>query len=150
MDPLTPFALSAATQSIKPLARGVGKLGEFAAVLANEVAGTDEVGSEPAETLPPAESAASLRAAVEKQLDQLLAGPLVGATGTLELEITAEGRLRVQGDHPRGAEIEAMLNGDAELRALTADWTALEKSPIQLSWSANNLTQPGNWPYIMG
>jgi|SRR6056297_30924 len=150
MDPLTPFALSAATQSIKPLARGVGRLSEFAAVLAQEVAGTEEAASKPAEPASAAKSPAALRASVETQLDRLLAGPLVGSAEKLELEVTAAGRFRLQEDHPRAAEIEATLNGDAELRELAADWIGMEKSPIQFSWSATNLTQPGNLPYIMG
>lgn len=97
-----------------------------------------------------AEQTDQLRREAIEVIDRLLRNSGVSPNPPLEFNVQADGQLRLADDHPRAAEIEAMLNRDGSLQTLVAQLSSLENSEIQLVWPAANLTKTALPPYTMG
>ena len=112
--PLEPTALASA--------KLIGGASRFAARIADRVGdaiGFDKVLRDGADEKPaenPQQILGQLVQAIRDRLGQLGVNP----NQMLELSVTQQGRIRVDGNHRRAAEIESVLNGDPQLVSLAS------------------------------
>lgn len=121
--PINPVTITAAAGVIGEVAGRVGDALAFDRVLRQQP-GVD-TGASPGQV----DHASDLGPAGENWLErvvtrlrQVLRGANIETPPTLDFVATGEGQLSLAQDHPRGAEIEAILGEDSDLASLVRNW----------------------------
>lgn len=146
MDPLSAVTtIAAASQNLGEwLGRSLSvastpPAGSFAAVLQGPAS--------------PAPSLDELRQRLQQMVDDTLTALGLAPASPLELSVGCDGRLRLQSQHPRGAEIEAALSARGDLAALASQLAQATGGPVPLAWPAPatpaSLTTEAAFPYTM-
>lgn len=147
--------IRAATRLAGDVANRIGQTIRFDDVLRG-----DDVSAplNPLETQPPLEKpsaagrqSAGLREELTAAVQTRLSDSGIKAGETLQLSVTNEGRLSVEGNHPRAGEIESLLNSDPELVETARQWSrtaghAEISIDLTIPTERENMVWPGGYP----
>lgn len=146
MDPLSAVTtIAAASQNLGEwLGRSLSAAstppaGSFAAVLQGPAS--------------PAPSLNELRQRLQRMVDDTLTALGLAPATPVKLSVGFDGRLRLQSQHPRGAEIEAALSTRDGLAALASQLAEAAGGAVPLVWpdpsTPPSLTTEAAFPYTM-
>ncbi|MEM1068207.1 MAG: hypothetical protein AAGI63_04880 [Planctomycetota bacterium] len=141
-----PISTSFVARTAGQVAKQFGQVFGFEDVLAE---------SKPIATVDADDTAKSeLKAQLIQQIQSRLKESGLDLNHPLELSVETDGKIRVESQHTRAAEVEAILANDAEIRQLAQQWSAAGNrqagaSPIDLTIPASTasiLPVPGGYP----